>query len=117
MISASLSISAYVHMRPFAQAYACLYVCVFVYVFHYVVWWLCLVMLFSRADCFELLDAFSCGLCLCVSNCVCVCVCFHAHTHACTLVSVCVCVLWYYAVFDVLVQVRFGRFFFRVLEN
>ena len=107
------------------RAYVHVCLCVFVYVFHYVDWWLCLVMLFSRADCFELLDAFSCGLCLCVSNCVYVCVCLHAvnyvyahvNVHACLYVHL--CVLWFYVVFYVLVQVRFGRFFqsFRKLRN
>ena len=79
-------------------------------------------MLFNRADCFELLDAFSCGL----RESVCVCVstvsthvpfrmpfsCVYAHVRACTAAHV----LWYHVVFDVQVQVRFGRFLRKIEE-
>ena len=122
MISASFSTLHRVHirMRPCVRTCVCLYVCAFVYVFHYVVWWLCSVMLFNRADCFELLDAFSCGL----RECVCVPTvsthvlfrmpfsCVYAHVRACSAVRV----LWYHVVFDVLVQVRFGRFLRKIEE-
>lgn len=98
MISAILSLWSWPFAHMSAGICACVFVC-FGYVFHYVDWWLCLVMLFSRADCFELLDAFSCGLCLCMSKCVYICVCLHAvnyvyaHVNACMLVCASVCVV------------------------
>lgn len=69
-------------------------------------------MLFHRLDCFELVDAFSCGLCLYVSNCFYMCVCLDAFS--CTHVLVCC-----FDVFDVRGQVIFGRFFsgFKKIEE
>lgn len=86
--------------RPLAYMSTCICICVCVCVclcMFFIMRYggFALVMLFSRADCFELLDAFSCGLCL--SVCLCVQLCLHMCMFACLqlCISTCACTYGY----------------------